>query len=116
MRCPQYNFLLIDLLFVFFSHHIQVIVGYFFLPTSLHIIVLWVFIYFSVANLLGNFSIAFTYETFIIIGLVIAVPLSSSKYINLILIHPINPSLKSSPFNKFLYEATFDGMKLVQMK
>ena len=74
------------------------------------------FIYFSVANLLGNFSIAFTYETFIIIGLVIAVPLSSSKYINLILIHPINPSLKSSPFNKFLYEATFDGMKLVQMK
>ena len=38
------------------------------------------FIYFSVANLLGNFSIAFTYETFIIIGLVIAVPLSSSKY------------------------------------
>ena len=22
MRCPQYNFLLIDLLFVFFSHHI----------------------------------------------------------------------------------------------
>ena len=37
-------------------------------------------ILFSVANLLGNFSIAFTYETFIIIGLVIAVPLCSSKY------------------------------------
>ena len=74
------------------------------------------FIYFSVANLLGNFSIAFTYETFIIIGLVIAVPLSSSKYMNLILIHPINPSLKSSSFDNFFYEATFDRMKLVQIK
>ena len=35
----------------------------------------------SGANLLANFSIAITYETFITLGLVIAVPMCVGKYL-----------------------------------
>ena len=38
-------------------------------------------LFFSGANLLANFSIAITYETFITLGLVIAVPMCVGKYL-----------------------------------
>ena len=41
------------------------------------------YVTFSVANLLANFSIIFTYENFITLGLVVAVPVSAG----IIIIH-----------------------------
>lgn len=49
-----------------------------------------------VANLLGNFSVAFTYDLFITLGLITAVPVSAALDI-------------------VLYGATFEGMKLAGM-
>jgi hypothetical protein len=38
----------------------------------------------SVANLLGNFSVALTYDLFITLGLITAVPVSAGKYFKFI--------------------------------
>lgn len=37
---------------------------------------------FSVANMLGNFSVALTYDLFITLGLITAVPVSAGESIN----------------------------------
>lgn len=42
-------------------------------------IILFVFL-FAVANMLGNFSIALTYDLFITLGLITAVPVSAGKF------------------------------------
>lgn len=50
-----------------------------FAETSVFIMV---FFSISVANLLGNLSVAFTYDIFITFGLITAVPVSAGKFLN----------------------------------
>jgi len=82
---------------------------------------------FSVANLLGNLSVAFTYDIFITFGLITAVPVSAGKFFHRIksrnaytmFVGVITPSLTCFVFMKHIelyIKNTFNFMHEVQCK
>ena len=66
-------------------------------------------VFIAVANLLANISILFTYENFISLGLVLAVPMSAGKPVN----YRSNIKIKSYiGYDVAMNNVTFTGMKL----
>lgn len=63
------------------------------------IVILIFSIFVSVANLLGNFSVALTYDLFITLGLITAVPVSAGKYVYFLILYSFNVVIKN-----YIYE------------
>lgn len=72
---------------------------------------------FSVANMLGNFSVNITYSIFITLGLITAIPMSAGKKkknnnFSLLKIIMIDFKLFIAALDIIFYKASFEGMKL----